>query len=414
MQQLWYFPNVALKPSPLPSLIVPEQGPLIFTLHPLSNSVHHQTAPDGWKNSVRHNLSLNKCFVKIENKSGNSSRKGCLWTLNPAKVDKMRDELHKWRRKDPVTVRRSMARPGEAVCRKPQILFAYLMRSSSAECLDRLLGERPNKFRHYSSTAVLPRAAAAFNAMAPSRPAAQPRLSGLSSPCAPYAHIQPQQSCYPAPVSAHVSSPFALHSPCTHTTAVGGLNSPPAGMVPQVYSGSPQAEYSVSTRSIQDFVTEGFTGYDVDALNPSLTDLQLQGTFKLSHHAMIAKTLKKKIKITVRFHLVGLWVCRFAFFHHLPPVVPPALAAQGSGSDYTALPKPWEWTFRPWHPPAVGQRWSHWCPNRGVGGDTSGSLSGNSSDARRHVVGRSVSRKLTVAESFSLSPVVTRMPWGDS
>lgn len=75
-----------------------------------------QTAPDGWKNSVRHNLSLNKCFEKVENKNGNSSRKGCLWALNPAKVEKMQEELHKWRRKDPLTVRRSMARPGARIC----------------------------------------------------------------------------------------------------------------------------------------------------------------------------------------------------------------------------------------------------------------------------------------------------------
>lgn len=72
-----------------------------------------QTAPDGWKNSVRHNLSLNKCFEKVENKSGNSSRKGCLWALNPAKIDKMQEELQKWKRKDPVAVRKSMAKPGQ-------------------------------------------------------------------------------------------------------------------------------------------------------------------------------------------------------------------------------------------------------------------------------------------------------------
>lgn len=71
-----------------------------------------QTAPDGWKNSVRHNLSLNKCFEKVENKSGSSSRKGCLWALNPAKIDKMQEELQKWKRKDPIAVRKSMAKPG--------------------------------------------------------------------------------------------------------------------------------------------------------------------------------------------------------------------------------------------------------------------------------------------------------------
>lgn len=50
----------------------------------------------------------------MENKSGSSSRKGCLWALNPAKIDKMQEELQKWKRKDPIAVRKSMAKPGEA------------------------------------------------------------------------------------------------------------------------------------------------------------------------------------------------------------------------------------------------------------------------------------------------------------
>lgn len=96
----------------------------------------HQTAPDGWKNSVRHNLSLNKCFEKVDNRSGHASRKGCLWALNPAKVEKMQEELQKWRRKDPVTIRKSMARPGRTmfmyftlltVFRKDQRYFAGIL-----------------------------------------------------------------------------------------------------------------------------------------------------------------------------------------------------------------------------------------------------------------------------------------------
>lgn len=141
------------------------------------------------------------------------------------------------------------------------------MRSTSAECLARLLGERPNKFRHYSSPALSSRVAPSFNAAAPSCPPTQPHPSSLSTPCAPCAHIPPQQSRYPAPTFAHAGSPFAI----------GSLNSPMAGMVPPVYSGTLQDEHSISPRSIQDFVMEGYTGYDVDALNPSLTDLQLQG-----------------------------------------------------------------------------------------------------------------------------------------
>ncbi|KAG7244036.1 hypothetical protein INR49_006197 [Caranx melampygus] len=74
---------------------------------------YFKTAPDGWKNSVRHNLSLNKCFEKVENKTSSSSRKGCLWALNPAKIDKMEEEMQKWKRKDLPAIRRSMANPDE-------------------------------------------------------------------------------------------------------------------------------------------------------------------------------------------------------------------------------------------------------------------------------------------------------------
>ncbi|XP_067935320.1 forkhead box protein N4-like [Watersipora subatra] len=74
---------------------------------------YFKTAPDGWKNSVRHNLSLNKCFEKIENPNadGTNSRKGCLWALNPAKAKKMDEEIYKWNKKDPLSIKRAMTHP---------------------------------------------------------------------------------------------------------------------------------------------------------------------------------------------------------------------------------------------------------------------------------------------------------------
>lgn len=73
---------------------------------------YFKTAPNGWKNSVRHNLSLNKCFEKIEKPATNGGqRKGCLWAMNPAKIAKMDDEVQKWSRKDPMAIRKAMVYP---------------------------------------------------------------------------------------------------------------------------------------------------------------------------------------------------------------------------------------------------------------------------------------------------------------
>ncbi|XP_074535633.1 forkhead box protein N1 [Halichoeres trimaculatus] len=217
---------------------------------------YFKTAPDGWKNSVRHNLSLNKCFVKVENKNGNSSRKGCLWALNPAKVEKMQEELHKWRRKDPVTVRRSMAKP---------------------EDLDRLLGERPEKFRSlppYTNASLIPRgppATYSINSLSQLQP------SCLPAPHLQYANNQLQQPCYQTPGSAHLSKSFPLYSPCGQQAATGSLNSPVAPKMPPVYSAAQQADYTAGPRSMQEFLLEGDASYDIDTLDPSLVDLQLQG-----------------------------------------------------------------------------------------------------------------------------------------
>ncbi|XP_050921583.1 forkhead box protein N1 [Lates calcarifer] len=249
---------MALKSSKTGSLPVSEIYSFMTEHFP-----YFKTAPDGWKNSVRHNLSLNKCFEKVESKNGNSSRKGCLWALNPAKVEKMQEELHKWRRKDPVTVRRSMAKPEE---------------------LERLVGARPDKLRSLPpypglSSRVGPIYSATSSSCSPAqlRPSCQP----VRHP--QYAHIRPQQPCYVPPAVAHPSNSFALYSPCAQQPAAGvppstgGLNSPIAGKMPPVYNYAMQAEYGVGLRSMQDLVLEGDASYDIDTLNPSLTDLQLQG-----------------------------------------------------------------------------------------------------------------------------------------
>ncbi|XP_032401765.1 forkhead box protein N1 isoform X1 [Xiphophorus hellerii] len=228
---------------------------------------YFKNAPDGWKNSVRHNLSLNKCFEKVENKNGNTSRKGCLWGLNPAKVEKMQEELHKWRRKDPQTIRRSMAKP---------------------EDFDRLLGEKPDRLRPFppypsTNTTILKRVAPTYSPTPLPLSPTQPPPACRPIPQSEYAQIQPHQPSYLPHTTLQPSSSFALYSPCGQQPAAGipspsrCLNSPIAGKMPPVYRVGLPGEYNVDLRGMHELLQDGDTSYDIDTLNPSLTDLQLQG-----------------------------------------------------------------------------------------------------------------------------------------
>ncbi|KAI8877630.1 fork head transcription factor, partial [Backusella circina FSU 941] len=49
-----------------------------------------------WQNSIRHNLSLQKAFVKLERKvASTSSGKGCFWTVLPDHEQQFIDNLVK-------------------------------------------------------------------------------------------------------------------------------------------------------------------------------------------------------------------------------------------------------------------------------------------------------------------------------
>ncbi|CAJ0937312.1 unnamed protein product, partial [Mesorhabditis belari] len=76
------------------------------------NFPYFKTAPSGWKNSVRHNLSLNKCFMKIEVETpGVQGRKSCLWMIRPEKAAKMEADLQRWRDKDAGNIEEAIRRP---------------------------------------------------------------------------------------------------------------------------------------------------------------------------------------------------------------------------------------------------------------------------------------------------------------
>uniref|UniRef100_A0A8C9PE14 Forkhead box protein N3 n=1 Tax=Spermophilus dauricus TaxID=99837 RepID=A0A8C9PE14_SPEDA len=49
----------------------------------LEHFPYFANAPTGWKNSVRHNLSLNKCFKKVDKERSQGIGKGSLWCIDP-------------------------------------------------------------------------------------------------------------------------------------------------------------------------------------------------------------------------------------------------------------------------------------------------------------------------------------------
>ncbi|XP_062399979.1 forkhead box protein N4 [Sardina pilchardus] len=203
---------------------------------------YFKTAPDGWKNSVRHNLSLNKCFEKVENKLSGSSRKGCLWALNPAKIDKMEEEMQKWKRKDLPAIRRSMANPDE---------------------LDKLITDRPESCRRKALEAGMTRLPVCPSG--PTIPAQPQAVATLALQCLPLHQqhqlhqLQLQSQSRLAPMS-----PAPAQTPPLH--AVPDLSHSPH---PQQHQGRPQHHdlYAMHCGEVN----------EVDALDPSIMDFALQG-----------------------------------------------------------------------------------------------------------------------------------------
>uniref|UniRef100_A0A8C1QHE3 Forkhead box N4 n=1 Tax=Cyprinus carpio TaxID=7962 RepID=A0A8C1QHE3_CYPCA len=202
---------------------------------------YFKTAPDGWKNSVRHNLSLNKCFEKVENKMSGSSRKGCLWALNPAKIDKMEEEMQKWKRKDLPAIRRSMANPDE---------------------LDKLITDRPESCRQKSidtGMTRLPSCPPGPTLPIPAQMQPQPVVT-LSLQCLPmhqHFQLQLQNQSRLAP-----ASPAPAQTPPLHT--VPDLTN---SSLPQHPAKQHSDFYTVHTD----------VNSEVDALDPSIMDFAWQG-----------------------------------------------------------------------------------------------------------------------------------------
>ncbi|XP_009704472.1 PREDICTED: forkhead box protein J1, partial [Cariama cristata] len=67
------------------------------------NFCYFRHADPTWQNSIRHNLSLNKCFIKVPREKGEPG-KGGFWKLDPQYADRLKNGTFKKRRVSPAQI----------------------------------------------------------------------------------------------------------------------------------------------------------------------------------------------------------------------------------------------------------------------------------------------------------------------
>ncbi|NXD81216.1 FOXJ1 protein, partial [Halcyon senegalensis] len=96
------------------------------------NFCYYRHADPTWQNSIRHNLSLNKCFIKVPREKGEPG-KGGFWKLDPQYAERLKSGTFKKRRMPPVQIHPALIRkdrqeapsvtsPAAAICTSTSVL----------------------------------------------------------------------------------------------------------------------------------------------------------------------------------------------------------------------------------------------------------------------------------------------------
>ena len=169
----------------------------------------------GWQNSIRHNLSLNECFLKIP-REGGGERKGNYWALDPACEYMFEDGNYRRRRR--------MKRPYRTAAHYPfqngyynadPRLFNYMNHFHSWSTPETYAGQdanlRPTTYPYGYSNSIVPSQTWPSYSYSYDHPAGSPREEHSTSPQQYHYSYPFQQQNSPIPYQQHSLSSYPYY-----------------------------------------------------------------------------------------------------------------------------------------------------------------------------------------------------------